>query len=750
MADQPDIEVKELAAPESERFGQVVAIAIVVTTLLAALCGYLQAHALLHNDDALARGQQWSAFAARITEQDQQAEQLMVARGHAVQSERLQAAYDVGAARWGGQPTAASSASQLGALAGQTTTDSGRIASGLRAEFASIRQRDSTWLSDPEALRAGDGRGCTPLALASGTEGYAYPYRTSDQRTYYQLDGLRESADTEAAASEKQFTRYAVSLAILAVAVFLLGYSLTPHGRHHRKLYALTAGLMVLGASLWGIYAAVRAPQTASAEAMASYADGRVAFDEHNYGVAAHYFGCAIAQQPNFASAYEWRANAYAGDAVTFSQLSPHALDRITADAETALGLGADDPNLLNNLSASLYVTGVRHRDRDQISQAASLMGRALRSDRNNPVIAMNWAEDQLALGRPWKRALSRAERLDAQTGGVQQMRVDELGALTTLWDSPLGPSLRSSIKAAKQDLAASLLAGHAVAGSSRGNLTPDGVPSLSVSMRSQDGYLEMAPGQAEFLITGGTGFDPVRDRLYAAWYRRSGSLWQSLDGLSGPVEKGTPTGLTVGSPPDQNRLYSLATRSAGTACLGTGEYKVELYVNGTFAGQATDHYSLPESLTDSQLTDMSFSICRPKSWQPLEQGQKGLIDGYASPAKDAGMLVVDASPAAPTRRTPAPPLLHRILQDLEHRYLPPGLNLQASTTGLFAGGLCDGYIEKYAYPGGVLGAGIGRDGYGRELIGIAYGRDFTTTNAMFFSMIADSPDPQCQDAGNS
>jgi tetratricopeptide (TPR) repeat protein len=747
VPDSPDIPIENVAAPERQRFGQFVAVAIVVTTLLAALCGYLQAHALTHNDDALVRGEQWSEFASRITDQDQQAQQLLVARARRARSERLQAAYDSGQARWNAQPTAGASAQQLQALAATTNADSRQLCQGLSAEFASIRAADSAWLSDPVDAGGGNGRSCSSAASDTSTAGGSASFVSNDQRILYQLDGLKEASNTEAAAAEKQFTRYAVSLAILAVAVFLLGYSLTPHGRHHRKLYAFTAGVLVLGASLWGVYAAVRSPQKASTAAMASYADGRMAFDRGDYGLAVQDFTRTIEQQPNFASAYEWRAESYAGGVQTLFQVGPRDLARGIADATQARSLGSDDPLLLNDLSARLYVSGMRHRDRGQIAEAADLMANAHRLSPTNPAIAVNFAEDQVALGRPWKLAYAQAERLDAAVQDTS-VRLSSLSSLTNVWDTPLGRSLRPSLAAAKEDLVASLSAGHGPAASSPpppGLLAPGGTPSLSVSLHSRSGDLTLSPGQGEFFIDRGRGFDPVRDSLYAVWYRWSGGAWQSLPGLSGPVQKNTPTELnTSDSAPDQNRLFAIATRQAGSDCLASGEYKVELYVNGKFAGQATAEYA-PTQLTSTPLADMSFSVCRPPHWTPAPAAQEGLIDGYVSPQKNAGMLVVDASSAAPTP-TASAPVLQRVVQRLGG-VLPARLTKPTAATGNeFAGGMCDGYVEEYQYPGGVLAAGIGRDNYGRELAGIVWGpsANFATTNALFGSMAADSPYP-CQ-----
>jgi hypothetical protein len=64
-----------------------------------------------------------------------------------------------------------------------------------------------------------------------------------------------------------------------------------------------------------------------------------------------------------------------------------------------------------------------------------------------------------------------------------------------------------------------------------------------------------------------------------------------------------------------------------------------------------------------------------------------------------------------------------------------------------FGGGMCGEQVDEYAYPHGTMAVGIGRDAYGRNLVGIVYGPNsaFDTgtpfsANDLFSSLVSDVP----------
>ncbi len=755
MPDRGEIPVKEVLEADHGRFAQTVAVAIVVTTLLAALCGYLQAKSLLRNDDALTRAQQWGTLASTVTDDNRQAEQVLLTRYRREQADRQRAGYVAGQRLWGIPGATTENAAAWALLASQMERDSAQLAKDIGTELSGIRSLNEASVKEVAALHAGDGAGCragpwaaqTPGAVATNRLGESpeqdpnFParYMADAARTGYQLDGLRTAADRESAAVGKQFTRYAVSLATLAIAVFLLGYSLTPHGRHHRRLYALAAGVLVTGASLWGVYAAVRAPQTAPPEAMAAYADGRVAYDRGDYATAIRYFSCSVAQDPEFAPSYQWRALSYLGSTQTSFAVPSSDLSRGIGDAEQAISLGSNDPELLNALSAMLYVTGIRRHDLGLIGQAETFMASAHREYPTSPTIAFNLAEDKLVLGQFSLSAYQRAERLPGAQNSYYGLA--SLGSLVNVDASSFGTTLHGPVTAAKQSVITELSGGSSPAGTEAAPntvLANGGPPSLSVSLSRADGTSDLAPGQFGITIPSGHGFDPRRDRLYAVWYHRSGAAWTE-EGPSGPITAGTAEALHVD--PNGQLTASLPTHQ----CLPNGEYKAELYVNGRLAGQAIQTLH-SDPLSSRTLGDLNFGYCTPSVWSRPSSSLPGLIEGNVSPAGNAGMIVIDAS-ADGARVHSSRAVLRDVVQRVG-ALLPSGLAHPQNQRLPFGGGMCDADVEAYSYRGGRLLAGIGRDAYGREIAGIVYGPLSTfasppspfSARDLFTSMVSDNP----------
>jgi hypothetical protein len=142
----------------------------------------------------------------------------------------------------------------------------------------------------------------------------------------------------------------------------------------------------------------------------------------------------------------------------------------------------------------------------------------------------------------------------------------------------------------------------------------------------------------------------------------------------------------------------------------------------------------------------MNFAYCVPSGWRKPSASLAGLIEGNVSPSGNAGMIVIDAS-ADLANGDSSSAVLRDVLRHLRG-LLPAGL-AQPQQLGLpFGGGMCRADVEAYAYRGGRLVAGIGRDAYGREIAGIVYGPLSTFTSSpspfsardLFTSMVSDRP----------
>jgi hypothetical protein len=129
---------------------------------------------------------------------------------------------------------------------------------------------------------------------------------------------------------------------------------------------------------------------------------------------------------------------------------------------------------------------------------------------------------------------------------------------------------------------------------------------------------------------------------------------------------------------------------------------------------------SYVSDLVNLRLPALLFGVCHPPGWQRTPARLPGLIDGYVSPTHDAGVLVLDASAGAATNR-PSGPVLDEALR-VFHPLLPAGLGPRIRVRTEFAGGLCGQLVGQYSYPHGRLAAGIGRDAFNREIVGVVYG----------------------------
>lgn len=71
-----------------------------------------------------------------------------------------------------------------------------------------------------------------------GEDRTSQPWPAQSQWSSYRSTALRDAFSQQADGAEDQSVHYAAALTMLAVAVFLLGYSLTPQGRALRRLYS--------------------------------------------------------------------------------------------------------------------------------------------------------------------------------------------------------------------------------------------------------------------------------------------------------------------------------------------------------------------------------------------------------------------------------------------------------------------------------------------------------------------------------
>ena len=537
------------------------------------------------------------------------------------------------------------------------------------------------------------------------------------------MEGLRDSAGETAVRAEEQFTKYAFSLAAIAVALFLFGYALTKYGYRYRRIFACIAGVLTLASFSWSAYTYFTGPEKPPAAAAAAYADGRIALDRGNVKTALGDFACATRLNHGFASAYLQRSIALdqrgmSRDLAVVNEefASPRNLAKALKYGRRTRQLDPEDPLALAPIATALYVYGVKDQHRFELARALSLDRQMAAALPRDPIPAMNAATTLLAMGRPWQASYRRAERLMRRSASPLSYVGGVLTDLDYLQSSRLWPGIRAVAEAAKEQLIATAGGAPAAFDGRTAASTAEHRPDL------QGLQLSVAPMSAGFSFAA-KGFDPAKAQLFAAWYRRQQqSGWQELPQLSGPVVNLVRAG--------RGRYEGGAWSGSTESCLEPGEYKLELYVNARLAhaDPAPREVAPLPRLTHSILTDMNLGVCLPdQGWRPISHRSGGLVDGFersgtllpANPRARAGIAVLDLSGssargpgqmAALARRRFSPPL-------------PDGVESSGLPSGVLPIGLLTAATTKtYVYPGGVMVMATATTPIGRKLAVAVFG----------------------------
>ncbi len=89
--------------------------------------------------------------------------------------------------------------------------------------------------------------------------------------------------------------------------------------------------------------------------------------------------------------------------------------------------------------------------------------------------------------------------------------------------------------------------------------------------------------------------------------------------------------------------------------CLPEGSYRVELYVNGRLAAEASTTTDFGD-LDAFMARDLTMAFCHPSDWVRREDRLPGLIDGFQSATAPMASTAPDtASPEACARSTISP-----------------------------------------------------------------------------------------------
>lgn len=711
-----------------DRYGRRIAVAVVLTTMIAALVGFAQSAALRTHDKADARAETNGALALEAAAVNRGRAQVQIDRFNLL-TQQIRAANNATAFGQFGTGSEATrlEAARWGSIASQTEADTVTIAKSQGIAF----------ICAPSFQKH-----CTKTdASYSPEQDPSFPQRFMQQSQWsaYYLTALRDAANQEADDAEAKFVHYAAALTMLAVAVFLFGYSLTPQGRSHRRLFSVFAIGFVSFASVWSLFQGLTPVSHPSDQAARDFANGEVQLDTGNYRVAITDFDQTLKLRPRFVDAYYDRAQAEFG--AGFPQVSTDATSEPTTagqatipsvaaiqaavgDDEQARGDGSDSATLLGDLGKDLFYLGVIKHSASDLEQSHKFLVDSvdqLNTESNvTSLLAdayLRMAEDDLVLGNPGSGReydLARSELTQPTVSGEQTVA-------TSLTDLSLiqlfHPALASKVVALNQQMVAT---GEANA------QTPTGdAPSAHDRVQLGGITAEPDPGHALYTISKVGTFDPRRDVMSVQWEYKDPlhGEWAVLPQISGAVQKG---GLLNAQTLLVSNNISYVSDSEPATCLPPGQYRVQLYVNGYLAGSATATGSW-SPLHAVRFSDVDGAMCVPNGWVALPDASAG-TGGYLEQNGKGGAVIFSIPEAAVAPIANDQSALAGVMQAAlggfsgPGNFLPTLKQLDKPQDTPFFMSSNNGQEQDWSYQNGGVLSGVGTSSNGEVYIGIAWG----------------------------
>ena len=464
-------------------------------------------------------------------------------------------------------------------------------------------------------------------------------------------DALAEIADKW----HRKRAAYLGALLVIAVGIYLLGFSMTLEGGGRVAVFVVGLGLGVAGLS-WGAAGLARVVPAETDRGHAAYEAAVHAYlvattvDEAARSVA--HFDVAIHERPTFARAYIGRADAIADRAElelgVVSELPSvySSEDRIAmiSDQRQAIALGLDSPVDLTVLgfhetivgletgNEGLLTSGLVHASaaaralqaRVRDSSPSYLMANAAIAHANEGLAHLAAGDDESARAA-YLRLAPLVDRLhesapflakEALTGALTD--IDLLKSLDALSDEEM--------RAAKELVVAS-----AVGGDERGSgAILGGTAEVAVDTVRVEGLRRKDAS-------------PKTDRLAVLFYRKIAGDWQAVPAIS-----------------SMRLEWSDLIREKGTwlhheslldTCNPAGSYKAEIYLNGRLQRVLYDENVAP-ALETPTLSRVAMRMCVPESWN-RRSPVPGVVEGFVDPESRRGVyvfrvpLVADRSVAA-------------------------------------------------------------------------------------------------------
>ena len=686
-ADEP---VEEVPEEYREPFSRAIAICSVVTTLLAALVGFMLAES-----------------SGKASEAASQAQQLSIrASGEAVRAQQeAQADFETFVLAEE-QRTRASSALQR------------RLFEQDPAEVRQLQVRQALW-----ELQAENTETLTPLTTTSefGPESDAlFPTRfyTAAAEEAYRLSALENAANTTSEAWGSQAAGYTAVLTMFAVALYLFGLTLTL-GRESRRLFAGVALVLVAVGFGWSAWVYLQPPDKISDRAADEFAAGEVAFftasSREGFVQAAEHYRKTVELRPEFALAHarlskaEYQAGSQQGIIGYSTMSSPEALDIAISELERARALGLETFAMLASLGAYHYQRGILNDSTEDLRESVAITEEALALDPDSDLIKLNLGLGQLAAG---EEEAARQNLTEGAASADSFLIASTMAVLTTLEEE--GPK---SVAEQVPDFKALVAA----------------AAPIPVEGASPPGDIELTgllatpfPSSVQIIFGAEGDFDNTKDLLQVFWYRRNEGDpgWSAVQEVS-YYSYATPNSSAPGT-------YFIKapylTATIPRRCLPAGSYRVEVYAGDRLIG-STEADTGFNQMDAAAFADLNAAFCRPAGWEPVTDealARPGLVRGYRSPDGDAGAFMFRIGTGS-SREMGNLPLDERAASVLDFVLKSWDLGLGATpeldsfNEGYFMG-LEAGRQNFYTYPGGLMLAGAGVDEDGSVVVGVAYG----------------------------
>jgi hypothetical protein len=184
----------------------------------------------------------------------------------------------------------------------------------------------------------------------------------------------------------------------------------------------------------------------------------------------------------------------------------------------------------------------------------------------------------------------------------------------------------------------------------------------------------------------------------------------------------------------------SYVSNSTPATCLPPGHYRIELYVNGQLAGNATANGAWG-ALHAVRFSDVDGAMCVPDGWHSFSGGAGA--DGYLSPDAAAGTMILSipksTDPALAANQRALAVVMDSVVRSVSGSGggLLPDLKPagDAQQTSFFMSS-DNGQYQQWTDTSGAVLSGVGTSSNGQVYIGITWGpQDAQLAQQLFLSL---------------